>query len=310
MTTDPRYTIRKALQTHLPKNNHYIVGVSGGSDSIALAYAMKDENYDFHAVIIDHQLQENSAQFSAYAQTLLTNYGIGSTIHKAHVHTDGKGIEDAARKARYDALFGYGENIVTGHTKNDQAETVILGLQQGSGPTALTGMKIISKHNKGTIFRPMLKNITKETTQKACESYGVKYWDDPHNQCDDYTRVRVRNTVLPTMSEQLNVNIVDKLASTAFMLQEERNFINTFTGNAYKECVKNDHVSIEKLAKHDPFIISNVITQFIKTHAGCVKKSWVETTCNLVTQYEGNKTIQVKGGNLIFKNKEIQWQPM
>ena len=310
MIKNPTYTIRKALKTHLPKNNHYIVGVSGGSDSLALAYAMQDENYDFLAVIIDHQLQENSAQISDHTYLTLNNYGIAAKVDKVNVHLNGKGTEDAAREARYNALFAHGENIVTGHTKNDQAETVILGLQQGSGPTALTGMKLISPHDKGTIFRPMLKTITKENTQRACESYGIKYWDDPHNQCNNYTRVRVRNSVLPTLSEQLHVNIVDKLATTSFMLQEEREFVAKFIDIAYNESVTNDTISIEKLKTHDPFIISNVITKFIKTHAGCVKKSWVETTCNLVTQYEGNKTIQVKGGNLIFKNKEIQWQPM
>ena len=309
MSTDPRYTIRKALQTHLPKNNHYTVGVSGGSDSLALAYAMKDENYDFLAVIVDHQLQENSHDVAQTTKALLTGYNIPTTIHKINIHENGKGTEDAARKARYTALFTHGQNIVTGHTKNDQAETVILGLQQGSGPTALTGMQIVSNHTNGTIYRPMLQTVTKETTQHACDTYDVDYWNDPHNQCDDYTRVRVRNTILPTMSENLNIDIVDKLTSTAFMMQEERNFINTFINTAYAECVENTLINIKKLAHHDPFIISNVVTKFIKTHVGCVKKSWVDTTCKLIQNYEGNKTIHIKGGYLTTHNHALTWTP-
>ena len=86
MSTDPRYTIRKALQTHLPKNNHYTVGVSGGSDSLALAYAMKDENYDFLAVIVDHHLQENSHDVAQTTKALLTDYDIPATIHKINIH--------------------------------------------------------------------------------------------------------------------------------------------------------------------------------------------------------------------------------
>lgn len=309
MSTDPRYTIRKALQTHLPKNNHYTVGVSGGSDSLALAYAMKDENYDFLAVIVDHQLQENSHDVAQTTKALLTDYDIPATIHKINIHENGKGIEAAARKARYNALLNHGKNIVTGHTKNDQAETVILGLQQGSGPTALTGMQIVTTHDKGTIFRPMLQAITKETTQHACDEYGVNYWNDPHNTSNDYTRVRVRNTILPTISENLNIDIIDKLASTAFMMQEERNFINTFINTAYEECVNNTTIDIKKLAHHDPFIISNVIAQFIKHHTGCIKKSWVDTTAKLITNYEGNKTTHIKGGHLTTHNHTLTWTP-
>lgn len=310
MTTPHTYKIQKELTANLPNNHHYILGVSGGSDSLALAHAMKQSNYNFTAVIIDHQLQENSAEIATQTQNILTTHNINSTIHKVTVEHNGTGTEDAARKARYNALFTHGQHIVTGHTKNDQAETVILGLQQGSGPTALTGMKTITTHGPNTIYRPMLQNITKLDTQKACDENQLSYWNDPHNQCDDYTRVRVRNTILPTMSENLNVDIVEKLSTTAFMIQEEREFVAKFIDIAYTESVTNDTISIEKLKTHDPFIISNIITKFIKIHAGCVKKSWVETTCNLVTQYEGNKTIQVKGGNLIFKNKKIQWQPM
>lgn len=309
MATDPRYIIRKALQTHLPKTNHYTVGVSGGSDSLALAYAMQDENYDFLAVIVDHQLQEDSHDVAQSTKALLTNYEIESTIHQVNVHENGKGTEDAARKARYNALFSHGTNIVTGHTKNDQAETLILGLQQGSGPTALTGMKIVATHDNGTIFRPMLETITKETTQQACHEYGLRYWNDPHNTSNDYTRVRVRNTILPTISENLNIDIIDKLASTAFMMQEERNFINTFITTTYEECVDNTTIDIKKLAHHEPFIISNVIAQFIKQHTGCVKKSWVNTTTKLVLNYEGNKTIHIKGGHLTTRNHTITWTP-
>lgn len=309
MTTTTTYTIQQALQTHLPKHHHYIVGVSGGSDSLALAYAMKQENYNFHAIIVDHQLQENSAQIATHTQTLLTNYNITSTIHKVDVHENGKGIEDVARKARYNALFNHGKNIVTGHTKNDQAETVLLGLTQGSGPTALTGMQITTPHEKGTIHRPMLKTITKHDTQTACDENNISYWNDPHNNSNDYTRVRVRNTILPTMSEGLNVDIVDKLATTSFMLQEERNFINKFVDQAYNNSVVNNTINIPELATNDPLIISHVTARFIKTHAGCVKKSWVDTAQKLIENYEGNKTIHIKGGQLRTTNRTLTWHP-
>lgn len=308
MATDYMYEIRKELKKHLPKDRKYVIGVSGGSDSVALALAMSAEAYDFLAVVVDHQLQDDSAQFSEYARLLMNEHDIPCVVHKVEVNVTHTGIEDAARTARYDALFSHGDNLVIGHTKNDQAETVLLGFQQGSGSSALAGMRIVSEHERGAIYRPMLENITKEGTQKACEKWGVKYWNDPHNECDDYTRVRVRNNVLPVMSDQLGVDMVDKLSTTAFMVQQERDFVQRFVDDAYNQCVADDTVNVDALSSHDPLIVSNVIARFIKSHAGCIKKSWVESACRLVFDFNGNKTIQVKNGELVFHNKSITWK--
>lgn len=308
MSTDYMYNIRKELKKHLPKDRKYVVGVSGGSDSVALALAMDAECYDFLAVVVDHQLQDDSEHFSEYARLLMSEYNIPCIIHKVDVNVTNTGVEDAARTARYEALFSHGENLVIGHTKNDQAETVLLGFQQGSGSSALAGMRIVSEHERGAIYRPMLENITKEGTQKACEKWGVKYWDDPHNQCDDYTRVRVRNTVLPTLTEQLGVDMVSKLSKTSFMIQQERDFIDRFVDVAYTECVDDDIIDAGLLATYDPLIVSYVITRFIKAHSGCVKKAWVDNVCELVFNFKGNKAIQVKRGELVFQDKKITWK--
>lgn len=309
MAIDQMYRIRKELQKNLPHNQHYVVGVSGGSDSVALAYAMQQEGYDFTAVVVDHQLQEDSADFSNYAKTLMKQRGIDCIIEKVHVEITDTGVEDAARTARYNALYSHGEHLVVGHTKSDQAETVLIGLQQGSGSSALSGMRIVSHHSKGTVYRPMLENITKENTQQACEEYNVQYWNDPHNDSDDYTRVRVRNTVIPTMSKELHVDVVDKLAKTSFMVQQERDFIAKFVEDAYTQCVvKPDVIDISMLNQHEPLIVSRVVAQFIKTHAGCIKKAWVDDACALVYNYEGNKSVQVKRGELRFQDKKITWE--
>lgn len=307
MSVDYAYKIRKEVKKHMPKDCRYVIGVSGGSDSIALAYAMKDEGYDFVAVIVDHQLQEDSAQFSESARSMLSSYGIESIIHKVDVPVTNTGVEDAARQVRYEALFSHGEHVVTGHTKSDQAETVLLGLKQGSGSSAIAGMRIVSKNTKGFIYRPMLEHITKSDTQKACDQYGVKYWNDPHNECDDYTRVRVRNNVLPVMSDQLGVDMIDKLATTAFMVQKERDFIQRFVDEAYTQCVAGDVIDVSVLSTHDPLIVSNVVARFIKTHAGCIKKSWVDSACTLVFDFTGGKVVQVRNGQLVFRDKKITW---
>lgn len=308
MAVDQMYRIRQELKKNLPKDHHYVIGVSGGSDSVALAYAMSDEGYDFTAVVVDHQLQEDSADFSEYARVLMSNRSIPCVVTQVHVEVTNTGMEDAARTARYNSLFSYGEHIVTGHTKSDQAETVLIGLQQGSGSSALAGMRIVSPSERGTIYRPMLENITKQQTQQACKEQGVQYWDDPQNESDDYTRVRVRNTVIPTMSTALHVDVVDKLSKTAFMIQQERDFIEKFALQAYDRCVENNVIDIETLLQEDELIVSRVIARFIKEHAGCIKKAWVDNVVQLVFDYSGNKTIQVKNGELKFKNKKIVWE--
>ena len=164
----------------LDANSKVCIGVSGGADSLALAIVAKleaaDFNLDLVAVIVDHNLQENSADIAASTKKKLESIGYSDIfVGKANVLvTDG--VEASARRARYkvfqQALETYGSKVfLLGHTKNDQAEGVLLGLARGSGTKSLSGMAEIS----GPFIRPFL-NMDRSTTQAACVESGIEYW--------------------------------------------------------------------------------------------------------------------------------------
>ena len=138
-----RNLVRSAL-SDLGPGARVVVGVSGGADSLALAavsaFVADREAYELSAVIVDHQLQEGSDGVADRAAEQLARLGVATEIVRVDVGTAG-GPEASARRARYEALARIGaEAILLGHTLDDQAETVLLGLGRGSGPRSIAGM--------------------------------------------------------------------------------------------------------------------------------------------------------------------------
>jgi len=220
--------LRKAVRFWFQKlevNSKVCVGVSGGADSLALAIAAQLEaesfNLDLIAVVVDHGLQENSAEIAAITEKRLKTIGYSNIfIGKANViNTDG--IEASARRARYkvfqQALDTFGATtFLLGHTKNDQAEGVLLGLARGSGTKSLSGMQEIT----GPFIRPFL-NIDRSATQAACDEFGIEFWRDPHNLNTEFTRVRVRENILPLIEREIGPGIIDALSRSAKILRED-----------------------------------------------------------------------------------------
>ena len=130
-------------------------------------------------------------------------------------------MESSARRARYlafdAAIHKYQPDFFfLAHTKNDQAETVLLGLARGSGTRSLSGIAEVN----GSYIRPIL-GLDRETTTLACAENGIVPWEDPHNSDMSYARVRVRKQVLPALEENLGPGIIDSLARSANILRED-----------------------------------------------------------------------------------------
>ena len=149
-------------------------------------------------VTIDHGLQDGSAEHATGVVEQMARLGVDETASaRVHVEGGGRGPEAAAREARYAVLdemvqhFG-AVAVLLGHTLDDQAETVLLGLARGSGGRSLAGMRRRFGHYR----RPLL-DVTRTDTVTACQVEGIEYWNDPHNIDPTYARVRVRRKVLP-----------------------------------------------------------------------------------------------------------------
>lgn len=215
--------IRSAVRPFLEKmeaGDRIVVAVSGGADSLALAYAVSMEvkklALQLSAVTIDHQLQDKSSDQAATVVEQMKTLGVECTIEKITVEiTDG--LESSARRARYEA-FGRlnAAAIFLGHTHNDQAETVLLGLSRGSGTRSLSGMAEVN----GKYIRPFL-TITREQTEQACAEIGLTPWNDPHNKDSQFARVRVRTQALPVLEETIGPGISEALVRSAQILRDD-----------------------------------------------------------------------------------------
>jgi tRNA(Ile)-lysidine synthase len=201
-----------------------LVACSGGADSVALAAAVAFEaprsGVRAGAVTIDHGLQPGSAERAAATAELLEKLGLAPVEVVAVAVGAGGGPEAAARSARYAALerlaTGQGARVALGHTLDDQAETVLLGLGRGSGPRSVAGMVA----RWGFWWRPLL-GVRRTTTRAACAAQGLPVWDDPWNADPAYTRARLRAEVLPLMDDVLGGGVAPALARTAAMLRED-----------------------------------------------------------------------------------------
>lgn len=207
-----------------------VVACSGGADSQALAcaaahLARRSESGlpPVSAAIIDHGLQEGSAEVAQKAAERLLAFGLRSEIRRVRVDEDSAdGMESAARDARYQALVqmaGPSALILLGHTCDDQAETVLLGLARGSGTRSLSGMPQ-SFGDQPRFSRPLL-GLRRSVTREACREWGIDVWSDPHNDNPMFARVRVRQTVLPMLEKELGPGLVEALARTASLARDD-----------------------------------------------------------------------------------------
>ncbi|MFD1535030.1 tRNA lysidine(34) synthetase TilS [Pseudonocardia aurantiaca] len=220
--------VRRAVRTAvaaLPgpyRSAPLLVACSGGADSVALAAAAMAlrGSGEVHAAVVDHGLQNGSAEQAAAVVELLTDLGAVASVHRVEVSVGNGGVEAAARRARYGALRAARPHerspVLLGHTLDDQAETVLLGLGRGSGGRSIAGMRAWD----APWLRPLLA-VRRSATRAACAASGLPVWDDPHNTDPRFTRVRLRQEVLPLLEDVLSGGVAEALARTAAQLRED-----------------------------------------------------------------------------------------
>ncbi|MDP4014415.1 MAG: tRNA lysidine(34) synthetase TilS [Candidatus Nanopelagicales bacterium] len=214
--------VRAAVSRALPEATDALVLVacSGGPDSLAMAAAASDlsKRRSLHvgAVLIDHGLQPGSDTVAATAAKQCEDLGLSPVVvESVEVVVTGSGLEAAARDARYAALEQVADRVgavavLLGHTLDDQAETVLLGLARGSGIRSLSGMP----ERRGVFVRPLL-GLRRDLVAASLPHWGLEAWLDPHNEDQSFARVRVRRVVMPVLEQQLGPGIAEALARTA-----------------------------------------------------------------------------------------------
>jgi tRNA(Ile)-lysidine synthase len=220
-----RHAVRAGLRS---SSRPVLAACSGGADSVALAAALafeaRDAGVRVGGVTVDHGLQPGSAGRANRTAALLSDLGLDPVL-VLPVRVGGNGgPEGAARASRYAALAGaateHGARVALGHTLDDQAETVLLGLGRGSGPRSVAGM-LAEREDDGVLWWRPLLGVRRETARRACTDQGLPVWDDPWNTDPAYTRVRLRAEVLPLLEDVLGGGVAPALARTAELLRED-----------------------------------------------------------------------------------------
>ena len=230
-----RLAVRRALDRAVPpeaSGGSVLVACSGGADSLALLVAtifeQRGSSTRVVGAVVDHGLQAGSSDHTADVVQQMAHLGADETAAiRVSVDPGPRGIEAGAREARYTALSQLAEHfaaplVLLGHTLDDQAETVLLGLTQGSGPRSLSGMRRSLRLEEGgpTFLRPLL-DITREQTQAACRAEEIDWWNDPHNVDPRFVRVRVRHTVMPVLERELGPGVARALARTGHLVRDD-----------------------------------------------------------------------------------------
>ncbi|MFF3288948.1 tRNA lysidine(34) synthetase TilS [Streptomyces sp. NPDC003023] len=283
-----------------------LVACSGGADSMALASALAFEARKLSVraggITVDHGLQEGSAGRAAEVAARLTALGLDPVEAVAvRVGREG-GPEAAARDARYGALDAAAERhgaaaVLLGHTRDDQAETVLLGLARGSGIRSLSGMAAVSG-TEGRYRRPFLQ-IDRQTARKACMVQSLPVWDDPHNADPAYTRSRLRHEGLPALEKALGKGVVEALARTAQLSRDDADALDSWAADA-DASVRDDSGMLDcaKLHVLPPAVRRRVLRRAAieaGAPAGSLFARHVEEVDRLITGWRGQQAINLPG---------------
>ena len=296
-----RNAVRPFLE-NLTAGDCALVAVSGGADSLVLAYALIKEAPDLAinliAVTIDHQLQSGSADQAAKVQAELKAMGYQEVIIEKVSVKEKSGLEADARTARYAALdaiaHAYGATqVFLGHTRDDQAETVLLGLARGSGTRSLAGMAVVN----GKYARPFLQ-LTREQTVKACQEAKLNPWSDPHNKNAKFSRVRVRNSVLPVMESEIGPGIAAALARSAAILRDDADALDEMAQAVISRVDLKD-LDCAALAELPRAIRSRILRAAIYgagAPSGTLSADHLSAVEALVTSWHGQGEVSLPGG--------------
>lgn len=311
-----RNAVRVSL-TGLTPGDLVLVACSGGADSLALAAAVAFEAPKAAilagGITVDHGLQPGSADQAARVTRAMADLGLSPAL-SVRVAVAGPGGPDsytgpeaAARLARYAALAGAARTagvaggvwIMLGHTLDDQAETVLLGLARGSGARSLAGMS----PQAGLYLRPLLR-IRRAQTAAACTALGLQAWDDPHNCDPAFTRVRVRRDLMPALAAALGPGAAEALARTADLLRADADALDAIAA------AETDKLGGTAAARTDgwpadalgalPEAIRHRVLRLAALAAGCpggaLAQRHIASMDELVTGWHGQRWADLPGG--------------
>jgi tRNA(Ile)-lysidine synthase len=302
----------RATLAGLPRDGLILVACSGGADSLALAaasaFVAPRVGMRAGLVTVDHGLQEGSAERAGSVTAWASSTGL-DPVDVATVDVSGRpgGPEAAAREARYEALVTVARKrgaaaVLLGHTRDDQAETVLLALARGAGPRGLAGMPARREVDGVALLRPLL-DVGRADTERACAEAGLRPWVDPHNGDPAYARSRVRATALPALVEALGPAVVANLARTATLVAADVAALDDLAARELAAAATADGgLRVAPLLALSPGVRGRVLHAFalsLGVPGGALSHRHVAALEALATRWRGQGPVHLPGGAVV-----------
>jgi len=304
----------------LKNGSHVVLGLSGGADSVCLFFILlawkKEHDITLTAAHVHHGIRKEADADVAYVTSLCEKYDIPCLVQyedvPAYAKANGLTEEEAGRTLRYRFFEKIANRsvpsavIATAHHINDQAETVLFHLFRGSGITGLCGIR----PQNGNIIRPLLC-LTREEIEEYLKEKGISYCEDETNHCLDYTRNKIRHTIVPLATEEICQQSVAHIGKTAELMQELEEYLDEQTQTVYAECVLQKEeailLSVEKLKKQHTFLQKQILRKAVYEQTGKRKDFsavHIEAVLALLVK-EGNGSLDLPHGLQVIKEFEV-----
>ncbi|CAN5187517.1 hypothetical protein BH20ACI2_BH20ACI2_19590 [soil metagenome] len=316
-----------------------VAAISGGADSVSLLLALnelskrKKIGHRIVAAHFNHRLRDAASDADEeFVRGLTTDLRIEFAVGKARIEAAGN-LEQNARSARYDFLLTTAQSVnafavITGHTMNDQAETVLMNLLRGSGADGLAGMRPIRvlKSETGTdlsppaddqtpqlplappnitLVRPLLNWARRQQTEAFCHDLGIEYRYDTMNEDTAFRRVRIRKILLPLL-EDFNPRIIETLGNTAKLMQ------NLTDGPApQNQKVPADELTLEALRSGSKGEMYQMIRSWLNQKRGTKRQlqlKHMESIERLVFSTKSGRAAELPGGKVIKRNGSLVYE--
>ncbi|ONI45890.1 tRNA lysidine(34) synthetase TilS [Candidatus Epulonipiscioides gigas] len=299
----------------IEQNDEILVGVSGGADSMMLINYLEKNKKRFEISIkiahINHKMRSDAELDIIFVKNFADQNKIKFEVLECDIKQLAKehklSLEEAGRLARYNffnSLANENTKIATAHNANDQAETVLMRFLRGSDVLGLSGIS----PKRQNIIRPILC-ITREEVEFYCSYYNIEYRTDYTNNLEIYTRNKIRHSLIPYITKNINANIMHTLVEHSKLYSEEEDFLSSYTQKLYHELIiKNSQsyeIKVERLKKEKPYIqkklISKVISELKKSSYN-ITTNHLNSAVSLLNNQSG-KSINLSEGVKILKTQ-------
>lgn len=291
--------VSEKITKHFSDKPKFVLGVSGGMDSMALLFALKSLNSDVFVVHINYGLRgEESDKDQELVEGSSFEWGFECCAVRLNADdSENKNFQNWARKERYrvfDELASEikADAIVVAHHKNDQIETIIQKIFRGSGPNTWTGMS----EWDGKIFRPLV-NVTKEELEHYCVNNSIPYRTDQSNLESKYAR----NFIRQELSEKMN-NLFPGWEENILKLQEfgrmNENALNALSGKSFTD----NKLNIQEVMSLDKSVGHSVMKKFIEQYSHKISKGIIEEAYNLMFAETGSE-LEISSSLKLIKDR-------